>query len=62
MMLNASIETLDPAPQGMEGDNGDLNVLVPGTVELTKYLFDPGHERGFNNTHSFFEAGTEAGI
>ena len=27
---------------------------------LTKYLFDPGHERGFNSTYSFL--GTEAGI
>ena len=25
-------------------------------------MFNPGHERGFNSTNAFSEAGTEAGI
>ena len=52
-----------PDPRGIAGDSGDLTRLMRGfntqlttccprgAVELTRYSFDPGHERGFN-THA----------
>ena len=64
--MHQSIETpapRPPDPRGIAGDSGDLTRLMRGfnthlttccprgAVELTRYSFDPGHERGFN-THA----------
>ena len=61
--MHQSIETPAPRPPGHSGDSGDLTRLMRGfnthlttccprgAVELTRYSFDPGHERGFN-THA----------
>ena len=63
--MHQSIETPAPRPPGHSaaGDSGDLTRLMRGfnthlttccprgSVELTRYSFDPGHERGFN-THA----------
>ena len=58
----------------MVGDGGDLTRPMPGfdaqlttcwpreAVELTKYLFDPGHEQGFNSIYAFSDAGIGAEI
>ena len=58
----------------MEWDGGDLTRPMPGfdaqlitcwpreAVELTKYLFDPGCEQGFNSIYVFSDAGTGAEI
>ena len=52
-----------PDPRDIAGDSGDLTRLMRGfnthlttccprgSVELTRYSFDPGHERGLN-THA----------
>ena len=65
-VMHQSIETPAPRPpdtRGIAGDSGDLTRLMRGfnthlttccpreSVELTRYSFDPGHERGFN-THA----------
>ena len=58
--MHQSIETPTPRPPGHSGDltrlmrgfNTHLTTCCPrGAVELTRYSFDPGHERGFN-THA----------
>ena len=58
--MHQSIETPAPRPPGHSGDltrlmrgfNTHLTTCCPrGAVELTRYSFDPGHERGFN-THA----------
>ena len=70
--MRQSIETPAPQPPGHSRDltrimqgftcNTHLTTCCPrGAVELTRYSFDPGHERGFN-THALSEAGTAAGI
>ena len=63
-----------PDLRGMVGNGRHLTRPMPGfdaqltmcrpreEVELTKYLFDPGHEQGFNSIYAFSKGGTEAGI
>ena len=73
-IMHQSIETPAPRPPGHGGGWRGFNAANAGiwrtiktcwprkAVELTKYLFDPGHEQGFNSIYAFSDAGIGAEI